>query len=129
VERVKLKRGLSSFWAFLYRAKLIRAPMPFWRVVVEAKLDRRVKRWPRKFETAIGAVFVWARTIEEAEGLASLALSEEGLEAVTADAQKCPPAAAPRRAPAAVARTEMGFLPRVDGDADASGPSHRGAKA
>jgi hypothetical protein len=126
---VKLKRGLSGFWAFLYRAKLVRAPMPFWRVVVEAKLDRRVKRWPRKFDTAVGAVFVWARTIEEAEGLASLALSEEGLEAVTADAHKCPPAAAPKRAPAAVARTELGFLPRVDGDAEASGPSHRGAKA
>jgi len=126
---VKLKRGLSGFWAFLYRAKLARAPMPFWRVVVEAKLDRHAKRWPRKFETAVGAVFVWARTIEEAEALAALALSEEGLEAVTADAQKCPPAAAPKRASAAVARTELGFLPRVDGDADASGPSHRGARA
>ena len=126
---MKLKRGLSGFWASLYRAKLVRAPMPFWRVVVEAKLDRHAKRWPRKFETAVGAVFVWARTIEEAEGLAALALSEEGLEAVTADAQKCPPGAAPRRTPAAVARTDLGFLPRVDGDADASGPSHRGAKA
>lgn len=126
---MRLKRGLSRFWAFLYRSNLVRAPMPFWRVVVEAKLDRRVKRWPRKFDSAVGAVFVWARTIEEAEGLASLALSEEGLEAVTADAQKCPPAAAPRRAPAAVARSELGFLPRVERDADASGPSHRGAKA
>ena len=73
---MKLRRGLSSLWAFLYRSKLVRAPMPFWRVVVEAKLDRRAKRWPRKFDSAVGAVFVWARTIEEAEGLSSLALSE-----------------------------------------------------
>lgn len=126
---MKLKRGLSGFWAFLYRSKLVRAPMPFWRVVIEAKLDRRAKRWPRKFDSAVGAVFVWARTIEEAEGLASLALSEEGLDAVTADAKKCPPAAAPKRTPMAVARTELGFLPRLDGEAGASGASHRGAKA
>lgn len=126
---MKLKRGLSSYWAFLYRAKLARAPMPFWRVVVEARLDRRVKRWSRRFESAVTAVFVWARTIEEAEGLAALALAEEGLEAVTTDAKKCAPAAAPRRVSAAVARGEIGFLHHVEGEADAEGPSRRDARA
>ncbi len=112
---MKLKRsGPSGVWAALYRARLVRARMPFWRVVVEAKLDRRAKRWPQKWDAAVTAVFVWARTIEEAEGLAALALQEEGLVAVTADAKKCPPAAAPRKEPAAVARTELGFLERID---------------
>jgi hypothetical protein len=129
VERVKLKRGLSGFWAMLYQAKLVRAPMPFWRVVVEAKFDRRAKRWPRKFDAVVTAVFVWARTIEEAEGLASLALAEEGLEVLTADAQKCSPAAAPRNEPTAVARTELGFLPRLHDDAGADGPPFRDARA
>ena len=112
---MKLKRGGSSnFWAFFYRARLVAAAMPFWRVVVEAKLDRRVKRWPERYDCAVTAVFVWARTIEEAEGLASLALEAEGLVALTADAKKCPPAAAPRKTPAAVARSELGFLERAD---------------
>lgn len=112
---MKLKRGgPSKFWAMLYRTRLVRPRMPFWRVVVEAKLDRRAKRWPRKFDAAVAAVFVWARTIEEAEGLASLALEEEGLVAVTADAKKCEPAAAPRKQPAAVTRTELGFLEHID---------------
>jgi hypothetical protein len=115
VEFLKLKRGgPSGFWAALYRAKLVRARMPFWRVVVEAKLDRRVKRWPAKFDAAVAAIFVWARTIEEAEGLAALALEEEGLVAVTADAKKCDPAAPPRKTPAAVTRSELGFLERID---------------
>jgi hypothetical protein len=129
VEHVKLKRGLSGFWTLVFRAKLVRPPMPFWRVVVEAKLDRRVKRWPRRFDAAVMAVFVWARTIEEAEGLAALALAEEGLEAITTDAKKCAPAAPPRRVAAAVARSEIGFLPHVEGDAGAEGPSRRGARA
>ena len=42
--------------------------------MVEAKLDRRAKVWPERFEAAVAAVFVWARTIEEAEALASLAI-------------------------------------------------------
>jgi len=126
---VRLKRGLSRFWPALYRAKLARAHMPFWRVVVEARLDRRAKKWPRKFVAAVTCVFVWARTIEEAEGLAVLALEEEGLEALTADAKKTAPAAAPRRTPAAVARSELGFLPRLDGETGAEGPSRRDARA
>jgi hypothetical protein len=126
---VKLKRGLSRIWPALYQAKLVRPHMPFWRVVVEARLDRRSKKWPRKFDTAVTAVFVWARTIEEAEGLAVLALEEEGLEALTADAKKIAPAAGPRKTPAAVARAELGFLPRLDGEAGAEGPSRRDARA
>lgn len=126
---MKLKRGLSRIWPTLYRAKFIRAHMPFWRVVVEAKLDPRSSKWGRKHGSAVTAVFVWARTIEEAEGLAALALEQEGLQAVTADAKKCAPAAAPRRVPAAVARTELGFLPRLDGETGADGPSRRDARA
>ncbi|MBL8544569.1 MAG: hypothetical protein JNJ63_12245 [Hyphomonadaceae bacterium] len=126
---MKLKRGLSRIWPALYKAKFIRPHMPFWRVVVEAKLDPRKAKWPRKFASAVTAVWVWARTIEEAEGLAVLALEEEGLQAITADAKKCPPAAAPRRTPAAVARTELGFLPRLDGETGADGPSRRDARA
>ena len=126
---MKLKRGLNWIWPHLYRARVVRPRLPFWRVVVEAKLDRRARAWPTRFEYAVAPVFVWARTIEEAEGLAALALEGEGLEAVTADAKKHPPAAAPRRSPAAVARGELGFLPRLDSDAGADGPSRRGARA
>lgn len=114
---MKLKRGLSKFWAFMFRSKLARPPMPFWRVVVEAKLDRRARQWPMRYESAVTAVFVWARTIEEAEGLAALALEEEGMIAITADAGKSPPAAAPKREPTAVARTDLGFLSRSEDEA------------
>lgn len=126
---MKLKRGLSGIWPTLYRARIARPHMPFWRVVVEARLDRSSKKWPSRFGSAVTAVFVWARTIEEAEGLAVLALEEEGLEALTADAKKAPPAAAPRRTPAAVARTDLGFLPRLDGETGADGASRRDARA
>lgn len=126
---MKLKRGASGFWAFMHRAKLVRGRMPFWRVVVEAKLDRAMRKWPRKFDTAVTAVFVWAYTIEEAEGLAALALQDEGLQALTADAKKCPPCAAPKRAPTAVARTDLRFLPRLEGETGAEGPSRRDARA
>lgn len=126
---MKLKRGLSGFWAYMYRARLARPPMPFWRVVVEARLDRRARNWPKRFGAAVAPVYVWARTIEEAEGLAALALEGEGLEALTADAKKCAPAAAPRREPAAVARGEFGFLPRIDGEASTNGQPRRGARA
>lgn len=121
---MKLKRGLSRFWSFIYRAKLMRAPMPFWRVVVEAKPDRGVRRWPKNCDAVVTAVYVWARTIEEAEGLASLALEQEGLEAVTADAIKRSPAAAPRRTPAAVARGELGVLTRAR-ETSGERPQHR----
>ncbi|WP_395644450.1 hypothetical protein [Terricaulis sp.] len=116
---MKLKRGTSRFWAAMYRLGFARPHMPFWRVVVEAKVRRRSKKWPEGLEAAVAGVFVWARTIEEAEGLASLALEEEGLEAVTADAVKHPPAAKPSKTPMAMARTELGFLRKEDSDARA----------
>jgi hypothetical protein len=126
---VRLKRGLSRFWAFLYRSKVARPPMPFWRVVVEARLDRRAKNWPKRHEAAVVAVYVWARTIEEAEGLAALALEGEGMMAVTADAMKCPPAAAPRREPTAVARSPYGFITVAEDETTAGGASRRDARA
>lgn len=122
-------RGPSRLWAFLHRAKLVRGHMPFWRVVVEARLDRNMRNWPDRHASAVTAVFVWARTIEEAEGLASLALEEEGLITQTADAKKCPPAAAPKRNPTAVSRSELAFLQRLDGETGANGPSRRDARA
>ena len=125
---MKLKRGLSGFWAFLYQSKLAKPPMPFWRVVVEAKLDRRAKNWPKRYDSAVTAVFVWARTIEEAEGLAALALEEEGMAAMTADAVKCQPAAPPRKVPTAVARSDYGFLAR-DENERAGGSPRRDARA
>lgn len=114
---MKLKRAPSRFWSLLFRLGLARARMPFWRVVVEAKLDRTRRSWPAEADAAVTAVFVWARTIEEAEGLAALALEEEGLAIVTADAIKAPPSARPRRTPAAVARGEIGLMPRVEDEA------------
>ncbi|MBX9747177.1 MAG: hypothetical protein K2X34_09765 [Hyphomonadaceae bacterium] len=126
---MRLKRGLSGFWAFLYRSKLARPPMPFWRVVVEAKLDRRVKSWPKRHVAAVVAVYVWARTIEEAEGLAALAVDQEGLKAMTADAVKAAPAAAPRKQPAAVARGPLGFLSAAEDETRTGGASRRDARA
>jgi hypothetical protein len=129
VECVKLKRGISGFWAFLFRARVVKARMPFWRVVVEARLDRQARAWPQGVEAAVAPVFVWARTIEEAEALAALAIEEEGLEALTADATKFPPSAAPRGSPAAVGRGVWGFVARHVGVAGAEGPSRRDARA
>ncbi len=126
---MKLRRGTSSFWAFLFRARIVRPRMPFWRVVVEARLDRRARAWPEGAHAVVTPIFVWARTIEEAEALASLAVEEEGLEALTSDAMKHPPAAAPRGTPAAVARGEWRFLARHEGEADAEGPPRRDARA
>jgi hypothetical protein len=124
---MRLKRGTSRLWAYLYKIKLARPVMPFWRVVVEAKLDRTARRWPRRYGSAVTAVFVWARTIEEAEGLASLALTREGLVTLTSDAVKCAPAAAPRASPMAVARNELSFL-AIEEDAAGAAP-RRDARA
>ena len=126
---MRLKRGISNFWAFMFRARIVRPRMPFWRVVVEARLDRRARAWPEGVHAVVTPVYVWARTIEEAEALAALAVEEEGLEALTADAVKHAPAAAPRRVPAAIARGEWGFLERHEGEAGAEGPSRRDARA
>lgn len=124
-----LPRGPSRFWAMLHRLGLVHARMNFWRVVVEGRLNRSARRWPAHAEGAVMAVFVWARSIEEAEGLASLAAEEEGLDALTADATKAPPAAMPKTEPCAVAQDKIRFLPRIDGDARTDPPSRRGAKA
>lgn len=126
---MKLKRGTSALWKWLYRAGIARAPMPFWRVVVEASRERGAKNWPRGADAAVTAVFVWARTIEEAEALSVLALEAEGLRALTADAKKCPPAAAPKRNPMAVARSEIGFIEREPGENTPGGASRSGARA
>lgn len=124
-----LKRGPSAFWAAMHRWRFVRSRMPFWRVVVEARFDRSIRRWPARFDGAVTAVFVWARTIEEAEGLASLAMQEEGLTPVTADAVKCPPAAAPSANPAAVFRGAHGYLARREDETSTPGPSRRDARA
>ena len=126
---MKVIRGASGFWAWAYRVKLMRAPMPFWRVVVEAALVRGARRWPRGAHSAVTSVLAWAYTIEEAEALAVLALEQEGLAALTADAVKAAPAAAPRRTPAAVARTELGFIMGEPDGRRAGGASRRGARA
>jgi hypothetical protein len=102
--------------------------MPFWRVVVEARLTRGSRKLLRRYEAAVTAVFVWARTVEEAEGLAALALEAEGLTAVTADASKHRPAAAPRSSPAAVARSPLRYLPRPDADAQPGQRPRRDAR-
>lgn len=125
----KLARGTSRLWALLYRAKLARPHMPFWRVVIEARLDRRARKWPRRFDSAVTAVFVWASTIEEAEAIAALALEVEGLTALTADATRCPPAAPPARDAGAVARSELRYLPRLDRETGVDRPSRRDARA
>ena len=126
---MSLKRGPSGFWATMHRWKLARARMPFWRVVVEAEFDRREKQWPERFVGVVTPVFVWARTIEEAEGLASLALEAEGLVTLTADAIKVPPAARPSREPAAVMRGPLGYIPRAEDETPSPGPSRRGLEA
>lgn len=126
---MRLKRGTSRLWAFLFRTRIVRARMPFWRVVVEARVDRRAGRWPEDAHAVVAPLYVWARTIEEAEALAALAVEDDGLEALTADAMKHPPAAAPRGNPAAVARGEWGLLTRCDGEAPAEDPSRRDARA
>lgn len=126
---MRLKRGTSRLWAFLFRTRIVRARMPFWRVVVEARVDRRAGRWPEDVHAVVAPLYVWARTIEEAEALAALAVEEDGLEALTADAVKHAPLAAPRGTPAAVARGEWGVIPRNDGEAPAEGPFRRDARA
>ena len=126
---MSLPRGPSRFWTLLHRLGLAKAHMPFWRVIVECELDRRARQWPADVEGVVAAVYVWARTIEEAEGLAALALEEEGLDAITADALKTAPAAMPHRAPCAVARGELGFIARTEDGARADPHSRWDARA
>ena len=104
------KRGVSRLWAKLLQWGVVRAHMPYWRVVVEARPDRRARKWRGEIISAVAPVYVWARTIEEAEGLASLAVEQLGLIPATADAVKVAPSAYPRREPAAVACGALGFV-------------------
>ncbi|MGE3142227.1 MAG: hypothetical protein AB7L65_02805 [Hyphomonadaceae bacterium] len=130
---MKLRRcgraGPSPLWALAIRVRLAAPCMPFWRVVAECEPARALRRWPAKASAAVTSVFVWARSSEEAEGLAALALEEEGLRILTADAAKAPPAARPRRGPRALARTEFAFLPRLERDQPTAPPPRRGARA
>jgi hypothetical protein len=126
---MRLRRGPSGFWAAMHRWKVARARMPFWRVVVESEFDRRARKWPERYSGAVTAVYVWARTIEEAEGLASLALEEEGLVTLTADAIKVAPAARPSREAAAVMRGPLGYIARAEDETPTPGPSRRDARA
>lgn len=112
-------RGPSRFWSFMFRSGLVKAHMPFWRVVVEARPHPQLRRGRNRFESAVTGVFAWARTIEEAEAVASLALAEEGFETITADAVKCAPSGPPSRLARAVARTPLGLL-ASDGEGAAS---------
>ena len=127
MKSLPVRRAPSRFWSGLHRLGLARAKLPFWRVVVEGKLNPRMKTASARWGRAVAGVFVWARTIEEAEGLAALALRDEGVETVTADAVRWPPGAAPSRTPQAVARTPFGYLPLQE--EDARGRSSRQFKA
>lgn len=117
--------GPSSVWAFLFRLGLARPPLNFWRVVVEVRPAGPIRSWPRRAESGVTAVFVWARTSEEAEGLALLALDQEQLGGITADATRTPPAAWPRRFPMAVARTGLVYLARREVAARVGPDAHR----
>ena len=126
---MKLARGPSRFWTTMFRFGFANAQLQLWRVVVEARLDREKRAWPAHLDRAVTAVFVWARAMEEAEALATLALEQEGLKAVTADAVKCTPCVAPSRGPGAAARTPLRYLARLDSEAASQPPSTRGARA
>lgn len=117
--------GPSRFWALCYRLRLARFAMPFWRVIVEVRPMRGRREWPRDVDVGVTGVFVWARSAEEAEGLAMLALEEERLGAVTADAKKTDPAARPRKSPIAFARTPLRYLPRLQDEAPRAQPPRR----
>ncbi len=117
--------GAGFMWRALYRWKLIRPAMPQWAVVVEATPDRTRRPWPAEVEGVVVNITVWARTVEEAEGLAQLAVFEEGLSPVTADANSTPPVTAPSREPKAVFRSDFAFFGRIEEDAPRMPPLSR----
>lgn len=110
---LKEGRGDGWFWRLVYRAGLARPQMPHWRVVVEAAPDRARRSWPEEVEGAVVSVWVWARTAEEAEGLAQLAIDEEGLSPITADAMREPPESGPRAESGAIARSGYVFYGKI----------------
>ncbi|MFZ4120491.1 MAG: hypothetical protein ACOYKM_02415 [Caulobacterales bacterium] len=122
--RLPIGPRAAWFWRFMYRAGFARAAMPHWRVVVEAVPDRLRGHWPAEVEGMVVSVFVWARTPEEAEGLAQLAVDAEGLCLITADAARAPPACAPSAEPKVVARTDFAYFGRID-DHDPPAPMTR----
>jgi hypothetical protein len=93
----------------MYRWRVVRARMPFWKVVVEAAPDRTRASWPVEIEGVVTTAFVWARTIEEAEGLARLALEADGLSTSTADAVRATPDCRPATAPEVARLAPYGF--------------------
>lgn len=117
--RVMLQRRssprASRVWRLAFRLGLARESMPFWRVVCEVRPSPSARFWPPRSDVAVTAVFVWANTPEEAEGLAALALEGEALSAITADATRVPPALRPSRLSVAVARGPLAYMPRIDG--------------
>lgn len=125
--RLKVMRKPSRFWSAMHRFGFARSRLPLWRVVVEARFDREARKWPKQMVGAVAGVFVWARTIEEAEGLAALAMEEEGLQTITADAVRCAPCVRPGRRPMAMARTPFGYLPRTPRD-EFDSAAERGAR-
>jgi hypothetical protein len=117
--------GAGMLWRALYRARFIRAAMPQWVVVVEAAPDRTRRPWPNEVEGVVVSVTVWARTIEEAEGLAQLAIFEEGLNPVTADAKSCPPCTLPSREAKAMFRSAFAYFGRIEDDPPRKPPLSR----
>lgn len=111
---MRVGKGASAFWRWLFQRKLLRASMPQWAVVVEATPDRARRPWPVAVESVVVNYTVWARTIEEAEGLAQLAAFEEGLVTVTADAKRIDPCAAPSREPRVVGRTRFAHIESIE---------------
>lgn len=97
--------GAAPLWRWAYRLRLARQTMPQWRVVIEAV------RWVgQQREVLVCGVLVWAPDAEEAEALARLAVEQEDLETVTADARPTPPQWRPSSHAQAVARTPYNRL-------------------
>jgi hypothetical protein len=117
--------GAGVIWRALFRWRLVKAAMPQWTVVVEATPDRTRRPWPEEVEGVVLSVMVWARAVEEAEGLAQLAIFEEGLNPITADANPCEPCCAPSLEPQAVWRSRFAFFGRIDDDPPSKPPLSR----
>lgn len=114
VKAMRIGKGASALWRWLFQRRIVRALMPQWAVVVEATPDRARRNWPPAVESVVVNYTVWARTIEEAEGLAQLAAFEEGLVTVTADAKRIEPCAAPSREPRVIGRTRFAHFESIE---------------
>lgn len=98
-----MKIGLThrAIWKALYRLGWARPWMPQWRVVVEGRIGERI---------GVTGVLVWAMDAEEAEALAQLALSAEGIDPITADATPTTPQCAPSRTAKVCGRSALAWL-------------------